>query len=161
MIERHDVIQSYLDLFEDPRYLEIGVSKGITFHALRARRKVAVDPKFEIPLSERQAQAEYHEVTSDVYFQDLITPRTTFDVIYLDGLHTFEQTLRDLMNALEHLSEDGVIIVDDVLPTSYHASLKDQSDCVAVRNAISGSDPSWMGDTFRLVYFVEDIHASL
>ena len=49
-----------------------------------------------------------------------------FDVIYLDGLHVFEQTLRDLMNALHHLQPHGVIVVDDTRPPTYLASLPDR-----------------------------------
>ena len=44
------------------------------------------------------------------------TPDAQFDVIYLDGLHTVEQTLRDLLNALPHLQPQGVIVIDDVRP---------------------------------------------
>ena len=31
MVERSDVLQRLLDLFEQPRYLEVGVDEGLTF----------------------------------------------------------------------------------------------------------------------------------
>jgi hypothetical protein len=155
MLARHEVIQPYLDIFNEPNYLEIGVSRGVTFHAVKASRKVAVDPQFQIKPESREPDSEYHEVTSDKYFNDLASDVNQFDVIYLDGLHTFEQTLRDLMNAIDVLRRDGVIVVDDVSPNSYHSSLRDHRETVAVRQAINGTDESWMGDTYRLVYFIQ------
>jgi hypothetical protein len=155
MARRDEVIQSYLDLFDGPSYLEIGVSRGATFHAVKAARKVAVDPRSEIALGDRETRSEYHEVTSDRCFDSLAGVAARLHVIYLDGLHTFEQTLRDLMNAIECLNQDGVIVVDDVLPSSYHASLRDYSETIAVREGLGASDHSWMGDTYRLMFFLQ------
>jgi hypothetical protein len=155
MVARHQVVQTYLDLWDQPRYLEVGVYQGETFHAVKAAHKVAVDPRFRIKDSEREATSEYHEVTSDKYFDDLDVHAAPFDVIYLDGLHTFEQTLRDLMNAVDFLQPDGVVVIDDVRPNSYSSSLPDINETYAVRRAVHDRDLNWMGDVFRLVYFVQ------
>jgi len=156
MVERCQVVQSLLDLFESPTYLEIGVNEGVTFHAAKAARKVAVDPKFCFEHQSRaETSCEYHETTSDIYFGSIASPLDRFDVIYLDGLHTFEQTLRDLLNALQYRSDLGVVLVDDVLPNSYEASLPDQRLSSLVRSSTKREDPSWMGDVFKLVFFVE------
>src|ERR1022692_2180630 len=97
MVSRADVVQALVDLYEEPSYLEIGVHSGETFHAVKAKRKVAVDPKFAISPENREASdvVVYHEVTSDIYFGELASSDEQFDVIFLDGLHTLEQTLRD------------------------------------------------------------------
>jgi hypothetical protein len=155
MVRRDEVIQSYLDLFDRPTYLEIGVSHGVTFNSVKANRKIAVDPKFEIEPAHREPNSEYYEIISDLYFETLARDAYPFHVIYLDGLHTFEQTLRDLMNAIEFLRRDGIIIIDDVFPDSYHASLQDYRETVAVGNAIKATDHSWMGSTYRLVFFIQ------
>ena len=42
----------------------------------------------------------------------------SLDLVYLDGLHTFEQTYRDLCNTLMHAHPATVILVDDTVPTS-------------------------------------------
>lgn len=51
---RSEVLQPLIDLSKRKRYLEIGVEGGITFQAICAEKKVAVDPifRFDLP-SER------------------------------------------------------------------------------------------------------------
>lgn len=156
-ITRPDVVLGLLNIFTAPAYLEVGVSSGATFHSAVAARKVAVDPKFKFDLEEaRKANptAEYHQVTSDTYFGTIAAPEERFDLIFLDGLHTFEQILRDLLNALHHLKPGGLILVDDVLPDSYIASLSNHRDASTLIKRMN-MRRSWMGDTYRLVFFVD------
>lgn len=155
---RSQVVQAFLDLFEAPRYLEVGVHSGETFLPLRAAWKVAVDPVFRFNVLAAQAadpDTEFHALPSDAYFASLPPQAEPFDVIYLDGLHTLEQTLRDLMNALGHVRPDSVVVIDDVLPTGYFASLPDQALFERLYAAVPGTPEAWMGDVYRLVYFVE------
>lgn len=157
-VSRNQVVQGVLDLFDSPHYLEIGVNKGMTFNALNAQSKVAVDPKFLFDVEAVRAKVpgtSFHETTSDDYFGRIADPQTAFDVIYLDGLHTSEQTVRDLMNAFCFLKPDGVIVIDDVFPSSYVASLPDRNDTRVIRKATSDPLGAWMGDVYRLVFFVE------
>lgn len=126
-MDRPDVIQGLLNLYSNPSYLEVGVNHGITFHAITAARKVAVDPKFNFDVPQARlrpggATSDYHEVPSDDYFANR-PAGDMFDVIFLDGLHTFDQTLRDLLNAMTCLKPTGAIVIDDVTPSSYAASL--------------------------------------
>lgn len=161
---RSDVVNQLLQLFNEPRYLEIGVNRGETFFAIRAKEKIAVDPVFLFDVAaarEADKSASFYEVTSDAYFSDVIDPSEKFDVIYLDGLHTFEQTLRDLTNAMRYLTPKGVVLIDDVVPTNYHASLPRQSDAMRVKAAVHSEDNSWMGDTYKLVFFIHTFFPSL
>ena len=157
-MERKQVMQGFLDLIGDARYLEVGVEYGVTFHAVRAQHRVAVDPhfRFDVPELRLSDTLEYHEVPSDEYFGNRGFDALKFDVIFLDGLHTFEQILRDLLNAIECLAEDGVIIIDDVLPTTYTSSLPNIEDVALIRSMrpTEANDPSWMGDVYRVVFFV-------
>lgn len=162
-MRRSDVLQGILDMFVRPKYLEIGVSEGTTFHAIGADFKVAVDPVFQFDFDSAKKSSdasEYHQVTSDFFFSKIASRYPHFDVIYLDGLHTFEQTLRDLLNSLRYITDRGVIVVDDVIPSSYHASLPNPAEFSALhhslglRDAAVASDGSWMGDVFKLVFFV-------
>jgi hypothetical protein len=91
---------------------------------------------------------------SDKYFSDFVNKETKFDVAFIDGLHTFEQTLRDLLNIIPHLKEGGVIIIDDVKPFSYAASLPNMNLTVAVNQLTGTPDAGWMGDVYKLVYFI-------
>ena len=111
-MERYQVLQGLLALFEAPAYLEVGVDKGETFHGLRAGSKIAVDPTFSFDVDAARQQADnqncrYFNVTSDQFFQTE-APVHRFDVIYIDGLHTFEQTLRDFLNATVALNRPDV-----------------------------------------------------
>lgn len=162
-ITRATVVQRFLDLFDEPTYLEIGVNRGSTFHEVRAAKKVAVDPSFLFMESEREKSSavEYHEITSDEYFSVSAASDLSFDVIFIDGLHTFDQTLRDLLNAVLLIKRTGVIIVDDVIPNSYDASLADFSEIIKLRQnsdelgTLWVSDGSWMGDVYKVPFFVD------
>jgi hypothetical protein len=153
-VTRPQVVQSFLSLYDSPTYLEIGVSKGMTFHEVVAARKVAVDPRFRFKVAETEG-VEYHEVSSDTYFGEIADPAEHFDVIYLDGLHTFEQTLRDFINALAFLSPAGVVVIDDVYPVSYVASLRDIEEHRAVKRELGVASGAWMGDVYRLVFLID------
>ncbi|MCB8878376.1 class I SAM-dependent methyltransferase [Acidisoma silvae] len=157
LISRPDVLNGILRLFRQAHYLEVGVNRGETFLQINAERKVAVDPKFLFSLEDAHKQhtkSTFHEVTSDLYFSERIKPGEKFQLIYLDGLHTFEQTLRDFVNATHCLSEDGVIVIDDVIPSSYQAAMPDQHDAFRVKAFTGDPDNSWMGDTYKLVFFI-------
>lgn len=164
-IRRWDVIQALLNRFDHPRYIEVGVSTGSTFHRLDAAHKVAVDPKFRFDWEQEQRDrgpaTEYHQVTSDEYFGSIVTDENQFDVIYLDGLHTFEQTLRDLTNALAHLAPRGVIVIDDVRPPSYHASLASQANYHKLRVHVNDTRLAWMGDVYKVVWMIDTFFQSL
>jgi hypothetical protein len=157
VVSRAEVVQALVNLYDDPSYLEIGVYLGETFRAVKAKRKVAVDPAFKISPKDREIgeSVAYHEVSSDIYFGEIASSDKKFDVIYLDGLHTFEQTLRDLLNSEAYLKPNGVVIIDDVVPNSYLSSLRDFQTFEEVRRATGSEDGSWMGDVFRLVFFID------
>ncbi|WP_232679490.1 class I SAM-dependent methyltransferase [Nocardioides sp. R-C-SC26] len=155
---RAGVLRRLLDLYESPRYLEIGVCEGFTFDRVEATRKVAVDPEFRfdhVAAAKANPGAEYHQVTSDEYFAQIAGAKQRFDVIYLDGLHTFEQTLRDLMNALHHLQPQGVIVIDDTVPPTYHASIPSMERFGRLRAWLGDTNEAWMGDVYKLVWFID------
>lgn len=156
---RDGVLQNLLKLFEKPNYLEIGVDKGHTFHKLVATKKTAVDPLFSFDIESAKINPEnnncsYYQLTSDSYFF-CKNPLEKFDVIFIDGLHTFEQTLRDLLNSINSLSDGGIIVIDDVIPASYAASLPSLNQSRAFWEATANPDGSWMGDVYKVIMFLE------
>lgn len=159
-MKRSDVIQSVLDLFDAPSYLEIGVDYGETFHNVKAARKVAVDPVLKFDVQEKRAlvtdaECEYFDTYSDVYFAKFLKPGEKFDLVFIDGLHTFDQTLKDLLNAMSCLKDDGIIIVDDVYPTSFAASIPNLDLLYRYLGVINSTDATWMGDVYKVVLFVK------
>ena len=70
------------------RYLEIGVNQGKTLEAVRARHRVGVDPNPRFDIEDLPRGISFHTGTSDAYFAGL-DPSARFDVVFLDGLHTF------------------------------------------------------------------------
>jgi hypothetical protein len=147
-----------LDLLKGTSYLEIGVNRGVTFHGVRAANKVAVDPEFLFNIEEAKVNnpgCTYCSATSDDYFLKHYTGEV-FDVAYLDGLHTFEQTLRDLMNVVGVMNPKGIIVIDDVHPTSYAASLRSLDKFGPLKTLTNDlADMSWMGDVYKLVWFID------
>lgn len=157
-LPRHAVVRRLLASYDNPRYLEVGVFRGVTFDRVEATRKVAVDPAFQFDHEDparQQPGVSYHRITSDEYFGTVVEPGELFDVIYLDGLHTVEQTLRDLLNAVAHLQPQGVILIDDVRPPTYIASLPGHLRFAQMRTKLDVKEYQWMGDVYRLMYFID------
>lgn len=153
-IKRHDVINSIADRINASTYLEIGVSRGITFDRVKIKAKTAVDPRFRFDfIGKSSGNTSYYQLSSDEFF-GFHAGNSIYDIIYLDGLHTFEQTLRDLLNSMHYLSPRGVIVIDDTVPSSFFASLNSQKLASDLRKAVGEPDKSWMGDVYKVVAFI-------
>ena len=89
----------------DCRYLEIGVFEDTVFNSipLTLDNKIGVDP----------FKGGTHRMTSDEFFKN---NNLKFDVIFIDGLHTYDQVLKDFINSVNSLSDRGIIFIHDVLP---------------------------------------------
>ena len=88
-------------------YLEIGCASNLLFDAVMAARKVGVDPQ----------AGGTHRMTSDAYFRD--HPEARFDVVFIDGLHHYDQVHRDVVNALKATRPGGWIGLHDMLPRDW------------------------------------------
>jgi len=144
---RVGLIQTELDRYRKPRYLEIGVNVGVVFLHVRAARKVAVDPVNRIPRWKRLAhpntllRGEFVQTTSDAYFEAL-EPGDEFDVVFVDGLHTHEQSLRDVEQALGCVHREGVVLVHDCNPTSAAAGGPDPD---------ASGGRGWCGEVWKTI----------
>lgn len=85
-------------------YLEIGCWNDECFSRIAASRKVGADPRSGGTL----------RLTSDEFFA---RNNETFDLIFIDGLHLYEQVRRDILHSLEVLEDDGTIVLHDCIPT--------------------------------------------
>jgi SAM-dependent methyltransferase len=112
-LARWDVLNELLETSDRGRFLEIGVQAGVCGSRIRAREKWGVDP--EPRALARTKYARFFQCTSDEFFEDL-PAKETFDVVFIDGLHHAEQTMRDAEHALKHLAPEGVIVLHDCNP---------------------------------------------
>lgn len=143
------------------RYLEIGVWKGVTFLDVTAVQKIGVDPVFDFDVeSVANERTVLVEATSDEFFAGLPVDRT-FDFVFLDGLHTFEQTYRDLCNVLLHSHRRTVILIDDTLPTDPYSALPDQERSLRLRAQQKLPGTPWHGDVFRVALMIHGYHPAL
>lgn len=62
-----------------------------------------------------------------------------FDLIFIDGLHTYEQSLKDIQNSLTFLKQNGFILVHDCFPRTYF----DQ--------AVPRAQRKWNGDVWKAI----------
>jgi hypothetical protein len=103
-MNRTELINYLLDQRNGQRYLEIGVcNEQDNFAHIRCAHKVGVDVR---PVTVFQG-------TSDQFFAQ---NREEFDLIFIDGFHTEEQTLKDIFNAEWCLATGGAIVLHDCMP---------------------------------------------
>ena len=113
----------------DGDYLEIGCAGNDLFDSVMARTKVGVDP----------ARGGTHRLTSDDFFA---TWRGgMFDVVFIDGLHHYEQVRRDLDGALAVLRPGGWIAIHDMLPRDW---LEEHVPQIRTRG--------WTGDGWKVAF---------
>ena len=91
----------------DGNYLEIGCAGNGMFDSVIAKHKIGVDPEIGGTI----------RLTSDEFFRH--DDGTRYDVIFIDGLHIYEQVRRDVINALSRLTKDGWIALHDMLPRDW------------------------------------------
>ena len=103
---RAAVVNLLMSMDDNEVYLEIGCADNRLFDAVAAKVKVGVDP----------AQGGTVRETSDAFFAHN-TDR--FDVIFIDGLHVYDQVRRDLVNALATVRAGGWIGLHDMLPRDW------------------------------------------
>ena len=154
----HERLNAVLERLPSRRYLEIGVARGATFFHVDADHKVAVDPRFRFDPQDRadHRQEIYHPISSDQYFAQAIGSSEPFDLIFLDGLHTYPQTLRDFLSSMALAHRRTVWLIDDTMPASAIAADPDLQRVRQVRALLGqGEDQTWMGDVFKVVAFID------
>jgi SAM-dependent methyltransferase len=116
-------------------YLEIGVRTGASL-ALAQGEAIGVDPA-PILSVELPAKARVITATSDSFFETW-QPAQPVALGFVDGLHLFEQALRDFMH-LERVSDPhGVIVIDDIYPNHPHQACRQRRT------------RAWTGDLWKL-----------
>ncbi|WP_147818864.1 glycosyltransferase [Salidesulfovibrio onnuriiensis] len=142
---RISLAQRLLAYYPQGRYLEIGIRRGDNLCRVHAPRKVGVDPvprTDQLPphLLPNLRHVTIHPETSDEFFSQ---NNEIFDVIFIDGLHLYEQVIKDVSNAFNCLSENGLIFLHDCLPKEeFHATREFH-------------DGAWTGDVWKAVHHIQ------
>jgi hypothetical protein len=128
---RWDLINHLIKKYEYKSYLEVGTQDPTSnFDKILTEHKVSIDPFPRGPVT--------FIGTSDEYFES-ISDDVKYDIIFIDGLHHNDQVLKDIENSLKHLSENGIIVCHDCLPTTEHMQQRDDHGGV------------WTGDVWKAI----------
>ena len=123
-ISRVGLVQKVINKKNFNTYLEIGTFKDELFSKINCKAKVGVDP----------FSGGNVRMTSDDFF---LQNKQTFDCIFIDGLHHYDQVLRDINNSLKVLNENGIIFIHDCLPKTRDAQ------------SIPRTEANWNGDVWK------------
>lgn len=150
-MQRHEII-NFLSNNDSTIYLEIGVDWGETFKQVNIKNKTGVDPAFKVdPLT---LPGKCYTMYSDDFFDQNIQK---YDIIFIDGLHTYQQSHRDLLNSIKFLNHNGVIIIDDCFPADEIAAISDVNASLKAREeAGQKGNMTWMGDVYKTVIWLND-----
>jgi hypothetical protein len=124
---RLDIIQLFIKKNNYKSYLEIGCDKNDVFSKINIK-KIGVDPN----------SGGTVRLTSDDFFK---TNKEKFDLVFVDGLHVYDQVKRDIINSLEVLNNNGAILIHDCLPQ------KIWEQNVPRMNGV------WTGDVWKVIPF--------
>lgn len=123
------VVNLLVSQFENCNYLEIGCDKNDLFNSVPAKNKIGVDPK----------KGGNFRATSDEFFAQ---NSKMFDVIFIDGLHTYQQCRKDFINSLKFSKSGTFIVLHDLLPEDWI-----QQHVPPLR--VGGA---WTGDVWKLAF---------
>ncbi len=108
------------DAVSPARYLEIGVREGASLRVAHVETScIAIDPAPQLkqPLG---PNVRLFDVTSDCFFAEAslseIWNQSHFDLAFIDGLHLFEQALRDFINLERHATPKSIVTIHDCIP---------------------------------------------
>ena len=107
-------------------YLEISCDNNICFKSIPVINKIGVDPDRGGNIKD----------TSDNFFK---SNKNRFNVIFIDGLHIYEQCRRDVINALKVLDKNGYIFLHDMTPRNW-----------AEENVPRLKNTLWTGDIWKV-----------
>jgi hypothetical protein len=132
MRTRTEIINAIIDKYGFQSYLEIGVYEAKNnFDKINVTFKECVDPT-------PRGYCTY-ATTSDNFFENYA--KRGYDVIFIDGLHTYEQSYKDVQNAMKYLNDGGFIVMHDCNPPtqSFAVSYEEHRKTMG----------AWMGTVYK------------
>lgn len=164
-MKRTTLLQNIIDAGQFKSYLEIGTYKGMSLLPLKCKYKIAVDPSFKISSKDKNRwlfknlcnfRNKYYELTSDDFFQTKSNEIKKQDLIFIDGLHTFEASLKDVLNSIKLLNDNGVIMMHDCLPPHEAGAMPLGSFEEGKKKSIKGWDGQWCGDVWKTIVYLKE-----
>ena len=127
------------ELLRPGLYVEIGVHEGHSLAFVQpGTRVVGIDPAPKV--SDPPADCTIVAATSDAFFAEPEALRgQPIDLGFADGLHWWEQTLRDVAHLERHSSPGGTILVHDCNPIDEVTAARERTTAV------------WSGDVWKTV----------
>jgi hypothetical protein len=121
---RYEIIQETINRKNYKSYLEIGCDQDELFSKITIEKKIGVDP----------ASGGTVRDTSDNFFKK---NNEKFDIIFIDGLHEYDQVKKDINNSLIFLNDNGVIFLHDCMPMRF------------IYQAVPRATGLWNGDVWK------------
>lgn len=132
-LTRIEIINGLIQKNRYASYLEIGVNTpaqpGWSHDSINIATKHGVDPNPDVHAT--------YPVPSDEFFATHVKQK--YDIVFVDGLHIFEQAHRDIVNSLNWLNDNGTIVVHDCKPEKEITQRRERA-----------SD-SWHGDVWKAI----------
>jgi hypothetical protein len=123
-------------------YVEIGVESGKSLQFAKFPTKaIGIDPEPHIVYG-TQTWSRIFKSTSDDFFknQDLkLILQDYVKLSFIDGLHYFEQALKDFINIEKSSTKDTVVLLHDVLPAVAETAKREWTTFY------------WAGDTWKIM----------
>ncbi|MDK2955022.1 MAG: hypothetical protein PWQ57_518 [Desulfovibrionales bacterium] len=148
---RLTLLNMIVRLINVQRYLEIGIAEGNTLARVEAPHRVGVDPSpryrsMDQATREGLEGVELQESESDHFF---FYNNRMFDLIFVDGLHLYEQTMKDILNGFNCLNPRGFVVVPDLIPSKRTQAERDRSPHI------------WNGDGWKVVFDTWENHPDI
>ena len=123
---RWDLIDYLIKKNNYLNYLEIGCDDDQLFSKVKIKNKIGVDPV---------SGGNVRKNSDDFFFEN----KDKFDLVFIDGLHIYEQVKKDIINSLKCLNENGIILVHDCMPNSLS------------KQAVPRYKMKWNGDVWKAI----------
>lgn len=154
IVNRTVIVQNYINLKKITNYLEIGVFVGHHLMQIKAPNIMVVDPFIQVPFWRNNTDPTHHyyEVTSDDFFeqQSNYLEKNKIQACLIDGLHTYEQSLKDVLNTLDNCEDDCLIVMHDCKPVNKAAA----QPTMALGRQTEGYNGLWMGDVYKTILWL-------
>ena len=123
-------LRRFHELLRPAVYVEIGVDAGRTLCLARAPTlAIGVDPAAPAR-GEFATETRLIPLESDVFFEsgraDAELAGRLIDLAFVDGLHVFEQALRDLTQVERRARRESVVLLHDCLPLDAATSTRER-----------------------------------